>query len=277
MLMDEDYENLSREEWGSVFLLMLHQWAKGGTLPDDRRKLAWLARCTPDELDDLLAKWPKLEPVDGQPGRTGIPYLVKEWDQVMGFYETQRLKAARGGAARWPKQEESDARGDAHGDARAMPYQDQDQDQDKDQDQDQKRTTCPEAAKPPSGPAVVVLPCVGKGMKEWPVTQSLLDDWKDAFPGLDPLAEAKRMRLWLEQNPKRGKTYAGMGRFTTNWLSRAQDSAKPTTPNQGAQNGSATHRHARRDAALRAQLSDAGVRALPGLQGPDGAGQEEPW
>jgi hypothetical protein len=123
----------------------------------------------------------------------------------------------------------------------------------------------------------MVLPCVGKGLKEWPVTQALLDDWKDAYPGLDPLAEAKRMRLWLEQNPKRGKTYVGMGRFTTNWLSRAQDSARPSTPNQGANHGSATHRHARRDAALKAQLSDAGDHTLSGLPEPDVAGQKEPW
>jgi hypothetical protein len=328
MLMDEDYENLSREEWGSVFLLMLHQWAKGGTLPDDRRKLAWLARCTPDELDDLLAKWPKLEPVSGQPGRTGIPYLVREWDQVMSFYQEQRNRGKASAEARGRKSGAPDEPALNHGSTMVQPWfnngstagstnQDQDQDQDQDQEktttatrkrasvsaakeghrspiadliqdtdteeesereeEGEKRNTCPEAVKPPSGPAVMVLPCVGKGLKEWPVTQSLLDDWKDAYPGLDPLAEAKRMRLWLEQNPKRGKTYAGMGRFTTSWLSRAQDSARPSTPNQGANHGSATHRHARRDAALKAQLSDAGVQTLPGLPEPDVVGQKEPW
>ena len=62
LLTDEDYEHLTRDEWGSVFLFILHQWTKGGSLPDDHAKLAGIARCTPKALADLLAKWPKLLP-----------------------------------------------------------------------------------------------------------------------------------------------------------------------------------------------------------------------
>ena len=100
MLLDDDYEGLSREQWGSVFLLMLNQWAKGGSLPDDPRKLASMAKCTPAELEDLRASWPKLQPIDGQEGKVGIPYLVQEWDEVMEFYEAQREKSGLGVKAR---------------------------------------------------------------------------------------------------------------------------------------------------------------------------------
>ena len=67
LLTDEDYENLTREEWGSIFLLMLHQWTKGGTLPEDPKKLAGLARCSREELHDLMEKWPNLKPCVSQP------------------------------------------------------------------------------------------------------------------------------------------------------------------------------------------------------------------
>jgi hypothetical protein len=78
-------------------------------------------------------------------------------------------------------------------------------------------------------PPIFTLPCIGKGPKEWPVTAGMLADWQDAYPGLSPLPEAKKMRLWLEANPKNQKTFSGMGRFATSWLSRAQNGAARTT------------------------------------------------
>jgi len=100
LLADEDYENLTREEWGSIFLLMLHQWTKGGTLPKDPKKLASLGRCSREELQDLMEKWPHLQPVDDQPGRVGIPFLVREMATVRCFYTEQKEKSAKAVVAR---------------------------------------------------------------------------------------------------------------------------------------------------------------------------------
>lgn len=136
LLMDEDYENLTREEWGSVFLLILHQWTKGGTLPDDREKLAGLARCSQEELDSLTAKWPKLAPVEGQPGRVGIPYVVKEWDLVMGFYDAQAQRSILGVSARLSKGKPKDNPRVTHGSIQGLPAGSPNQDQDQDQDQE---------------------------------------------------------------------------------------------------------------------------------------------
>lgn len=80
LLMDEACEFLTREEWGSVFLLMMNQWSRDGSLPEDHQKLA------------IIAKWS----IDELPGRVGIPYLNREWDQVMGFYQEQAIKSAKG-------------------------------------------------------------------------------------------------------------------------------------------------------------------------------------
>ncbi len=79
-------------------------------------------------------------------------------------------------------------------------------------------------------PVLLALPCQ-KG-KHYHLTQSKLDDWKEAFPELNPLSEARGMKFWLEQNPTRQKTYAGMGKFISSWLARAKD--KGTTQKAGA-------------------------------------------
>lgn len=79
-------------------------------------------------------------------------------------------------------------------------------------------------------PALVVLPCSGPGRKGFPVTQSILTAWGEAYPGIDPLKEAKRMRLWLESSPHKQKTPRGMGSFFSNWLANAQDRPRTGPP-----------------------------------------------
>lgn len=76
------------------------------------------------------------------------------------------------------------------------------------------------------------LPC--KGGEFYAVTQKTLDGWKEAFPGLDGLAEARRMKFWLESHKERLKTPRGMARFFSIWLGNATDRSK-TRPLQSSQ------------------------------------------
>jgi uncharacterized protein YdaU (DUF1376 family) len=271
-LADATVDAMTTEELGAAFRLLCRQWIDGW-IPDDVLILGRLCR-----LDDkAMAKaWPmvqRLFPVI-EDGRRANRFMWEERELVISAMKKRQDDGREAVKRRWAAMRTAK---EGYRSPIANLIQDTDTEEESEPEgEKEERTTCPEAVKPPSGPAVVVLPCVGKGLKEWPVTQALLDDWKDAYPGLDPLSEAKRMRLWLEQNPRRGKTYVGMGRFTTSWLSRAQDSARPSTTNQGA-NHAATHRHARRDAALKAQLSDTGGHTMSGLPEPNVAGPEEPW
>lgn len=57
------------------------------------------------------------------------------------------------------------------------------------------------------------------------VSRLQADRWQEAYPGVRIGAELKRMDAWLEANPKRRPTIAGVQRFAVNWLSRAQDKA----------------------------------------------------
>lgn len=84
-------------------------------------------------------------------------------------------------------------------------------------------SSCSELASPTSEPHVLLFPCVGKGPKEWALTAAKLAEYQDAFPGVDALAECRKALQWCRDNPRNRKTAAGMPRFLTNWLSRAQD------------------------------------------------------
>lgn len=76
----------------------------------------------------------------------------------------------------------------------------------------------PEAASPP----VMVFPCVGEE-KEWGLTQSKVDEYKQTFPHLDILGECRKGRQWCIDNPVQRKTFRGMPKFLSGWLGRAQD------------------------------------------------------
>jgi hypothetical protein len=101
-----------------------------------------------------------------------------------------------------------------------------------------KNTECPKPAKAASRPVdesrvLMTLPCVGKGPKAWPLTETVLSGWNEAFPGVDTLGEARKMKLWLDASPSKQKTFSGMTRFALAWLSRQQNQPHP----QGASNG----------------------------------------
>ena len=273
LLTDEDYEHLTRDEWGSVFLFILHQWTKGGSLPDDHAKLAGIARCTPKALADLLAKWPKLLPIDGQPGRVGIPYVVKEWEQVMGFYQAQSNRGKASAESRLNRKSTMVEPPMNHG------ATNQDQDQDQDQNQGKEKEPCTKPAKaasaPDLSPVIYQVPCKGLGAKTWPLTQAKMDEWAEAFPGIDLKAELRKAIQWLKDNHKNGKTAQGMPAYFGRWLGRAQDSTRPSTA-QGATNGNGkTHHRTATDQAYIAQLAERDARRAAQPPPPPGPDDEE--
>lgn len=59
-------------------------------------------------------------------------------------------------------------------------------------------------------------------------------EWQRLYPKFDVDIELRRASLWLEANPTRRKTRAGMLRFLTSWLARAsQNGAGPATRPSG--------------------------------------------
>jgi hypothetical protein len=72
---------------------------------------------------------------------------------------------------------------------------------------------------------VACLPCVGKGPREFTVTERMLAGWREAFPGIDLRVEVMKAKCWLDANPRKRKTHSGAERFLLGWVGRAQDGA----------------------------------------------------
>lgn len=71
---------------------------------------------------------------------------------------------------------------------------------------------------------------------KYPVTTKTVETWKQLYPSVDIMQELRKMEGWLDANPNKRKTAAGIKRFVNNWLSREQDKGgKPQTTATNAQ------------------------------------------
>lgn len=93
------------------------------------------------------------------------------------------------------------------------------------------------------------------------MTQGQVDGWATAYPGLEVLQELRKAKVWLEANPRKGKTASGMQRFLVSWLSRAQDTPRLS---MGARaSPPPTRRCAAAEEDHRAQVSQLHFQTLP--------------
>lgn len=77
------------------------------------------------------------------------------------------------------------------------------------------------AHEPAETPIVIKLPLVDK--TNYSIIQGQVDDWSELYPAVNVIQELRKMRGWLDANPKNRKTKGGIKRFITNWLAREQD------------------------------------------------------
>ena len=76
------------------------------------------------------------------------------------------------------------------------------------------------AEAPPRKPEIE-LPLNDKST--FPVMSGDVEKWSRLYPAVDVLQELRKMAGWLDANPTRRKTRAGVARFITGWLAREQD------------------------------------------------------
>lgn len=61
---------------------------------------------------------------------------------------------------------------------------------------------------------------------EYQIYEEQLKEWQELYPNVNVMQELRKMKGWLNSNPKRRKTKSGIKRFITNWLSKEQDKPK---------------------------------------------------
>lgn len=76
---------------------------------------------------------------------------------------------------------------------------------------------------------LLIFPTAGP-LKEWGLTQEKVVEWAISYPGVDILAECRKARQWVIDNPVRKKTANGMTRFLSSWLARAQNQSRGLVP-----------------------------------------------
>jgi len=74
--------------------------------------------------------------------------------------------------------------------------------------------------------AVLTLPRLNSD--DFPITQSHIDTFIEAYPAVDVMAELKKMKAWLLANKKNQKK--DVLRFANNWLNKAHDQAGKYVP-----------------------------------------------
>jgi hypothetical protein len=59
--------------------------------------------------------------------------------------------------------------------------------------------------------------------EDWQPEQADIIQWSRAYPAVNVDQELMAMESWLDANPTKRKTKAGIKRFVNSWLSRAQN------------------------------------------------------
>lgn len=189
-----------------------------------------------DRCDDLVRGilhrcaddyWRGFEPdLSGNPEAEKIwPVLKKHLDsQAQEFEEkakSRQVKAENAASIRWA--------------SRVMLGMPEEKRIEENRKEKKEKDSCPKPAAPDTSPAVMEIPCVGNGSKTWTLHQGKVDEWIQAFPGLDVMGEVRKAVQWLRDNPSKMKTANGLPAFFGRWLSRATDSpavgrASPAAP-----------------------------------------------
>lgn len=81
---------------------------------------------------------------------------------------------------------------------------------------------------PPPSPSLMEFETVGQP-KRWVLTEAQAQKWKDAYPNVDIMAEAKRAKAYFEAKPHKRKTARGMPAFFVNWFNNTVNRGWGTT------------------------------------------------
>lgn len=73
----------------------------------------------------------------------------------------------------------------------------------------------------PIEPSIITITLNDKS--EYPIYQSMIDEWNELYPSVDVLQELRKMKGWSNANPAKRKTKKGIQRFINAWLAREQD------------------------------------------------------
>jgi hypothetical protein len=121
--------------------------------------------------------------------------------------------------------------GASKGLSKPLRSQEQEQEQEQEQKQEQKKDSSePGVARSEptiAEPSLMEFPVVGDPTKTaWPLTESHVAKFREAYPDADVIGECRKALLWCEANKSKRKTAKGMPAFLARWFSQSADRPK---------------------------------------------------
>lgn len=83
-------------------------------------------------------------------------------------------------------------------------------------------TTCPEQTSFASGQEAGLPPLILKDGSRFHISDNHLNEFVDAYPGVDVRDQIMKMSQWLKTNPTKRKTKNGIMRFINSWIARSE-------------------------------------------------------
>lgn len=83
-------------------------------------------------------------------------------------------------------------------------------------------TTCPEQTSFASEPDTGLPPLILKDGSRFHISENHLNEFVDAYPGVDVRDQIMKMSQWLKTNPTKRKTKNGIMRFINSWIARSE-------------------------------------------------------
>ena len=83
-------------------------------------------------------------------------------------------------------------------------------------------TTCPEQTSFASEPVMDLPPLILKDGSRFHISENHLNEFVDAYPGVDVRDQIMKMSQWLKVNPTKRKTKNGIMRFVNSWIARSE-------------------------------------------------------
>ena len=187
-------EPLGDAERGRLFTALM-QYAKTGEAPQlygNERFIFPMMRAQVDrdkeEYQAFCEKQAKNGAQGGRPKNPKKPSLSQKAKKAMGFLETQKS-----------------------------------QDKDKDKDKEINKDICAELSQAPAPEdATEILLPLNDG-SQYPITKEQCHEWAGLYPAVDVIQQLRNMKGWLDGNPRKRKTRAGIARFINAWLAKEQD------------------------------------------------------
>ena len=85
--------------------------------------------------------------------------------------------------------------------------------------------TCPEQTSFASEPDTGLPPLILKDGSRFHISENHLNEFVDAYPGVDVRNQIMKMSQWLKTNPTKRKTKNGIMRFINSWIARSEREA----------------------------------------------------